>query len=227
MREALQEVFGSDFFWVIFKIVLISILSGFIGLERESLSKPAGIRTHILVGISAVLATICGEYVNELSGGDMGRIPSQLLPSIGFIGAGTILRDGFNVKGLTTAAGLWTCAGIGLSIGIGFYSGAAITTILVLVIYRFMGRVDEIAYEHSRVLDIYIEFESRRSIAPFISVLKQNNYKIVQMELNKSKKNKEELVNATLVLEVPEKTKHGIVIDLLREIPGIEYVEEI
>ena len=109
----------------------------------------------------------------------------------------------------------------------GFYSGAAITTILVLVIYRFMGRVDEIAYEHSRVLDIYIEFESRRSIAPFISVLKQNNYKIVQMELNKSKKNKEELVNATLVLEVPEKTKHGIVIDLLREIPGIEYVEEI
>ncbi len=114
-----------------------------------------------------------------------------------------------------------------LGIGIGFYSGAAITTILVLVIYRFMGRVDEIAYEHSRVLDIYIEFESRRSIAPFISVLKQNNYKIVQMELNKSKKNKEELVNATLVLEVPEKTKHGIVIDLLREIPGIEYVEEI
>lgn len=72
-----------------------------------------------------------------------------------------------------------------------------------------------------------IEFESRRSIAPFINVLKQNNYKIVQMELNKSKKNKEELVNATLVLEVPEKTKHGIVIDLLREIPGIEYVEEI
>ena len=127
----------------------------------------------------------------------------------------------------TGGSGLWTCAGIGLSIGIGFYSGAAITTILVLVIYRFMGRVDEIAYEHSRVLDIYIEFESRRSIAPFISVLKQNNYKIVQMELNKSKKNKEELVNATLVLEVPEKTKHGIVIDLLREIPGIEYVEEI
>ena len=84
-----------------------------------------------------------------------------------------VTRDN-HVKGLTTAAGLWTCAGIGLSIGIGFYSGAAITTILVLVIYRFMGRVDEIAYEHSRVLDIYIEFESRRSIAPFINVLKQN-----------------------------------------------------
>ena len=70
-----------------------------------------------------------------------------------FLGVGTIMvtRDN-HVKGLTTAAGLWTCAGIGLSIGIGFYSGAAITTILVLVIYRFMGRVDEIAYEHSRFL---------------------------------------------------------------------------
>ena len=171
-----------------------------------------------------------GQYIYVDFGAisDIARLAAQVISGVGFLGVGTIMvtRDN-HVKGLTTAAGLWTCAGIGLSIGIGFYSGAAITTILVLVIYRFMGRVDEIAYEHSRVLDIYIEFESRRSIAPFISVLKQNNYKIVQMELNKSKKNKEELVNATLVLEVPEKTKHGIVIDLLREIPGIEYVEEI
>ena len=59
------------------------------------------------------------------------------------------------------------------------------------------------------MLDIYIEFESRRSIAPFISVLKENNYKIMQMELNKSKKNKEEHEDATLLLEVPEK-KHGL-----------------
>ena len=194
------------------RLILAVVCGGAIGLTRSVKRRGAGFKTHALVCLGSALVMMTGQYIC----------------GVGFLGVGTIMvtRDN-HVKGLTTAAGLWTCAGIGLSIGIGFYSGAAITTILVLVIYRFMGRVDEIAYEHSRVLDIYIEFESRRSIAPFISVLKQNNYKIVQMELNKSKKNKEELVNATLVLEVPEKTKHGIVIDLLREIPGIEYVEEI
>ena len=201
------------------RLILAVVCGGAIGLTRSVKRRGAGFKTHAL-----------GQYIYVDFGAisDIARLAAQVISGVGFLGVGTIMvtRDN-HVKGLTTAAGLWTCAGIGLSIGIGFYSGAAITTILVLVIYRFMGRVDEIAYEHSRVLDIYIEFESRRSIAPFISVLKQNNYKIVQMELNKSKKNKEELVNATLVLEVPEKTKHGIVIDLLREIPGIEYVEEI
>ena len=206
------------------RLILAVVCGGAIGLTRSVKRRGAGFKTHALVCLGSALVMMTGQYIYVDFGAisDIARLAAQVISGVGFLGVGTIM-----VKGLTTAAGLWTCAGIGLSIGIGFYSGAAITTILVLVIYRFMGRVDEIAYEHSRVLDIYIEFESRRSIAPFISVLKQNNYKIVQMELNKSKKNKEELVNATLVLEVPEKTKHGIVIDLLREIPGIEYVEEI
>ena len=203
------------------RLILAVVCGGAIGLTRSVKRRGAGFKTHALVCLGSALVMMTGQYIYVDFGAisDIARLAAQ-------VGTIMVTRDN-HVKGLTTAAGLWTCAGIGLSIGIGFYSGAAITTILVLVIYRFMGRVDEIAYEHSRVLDIYIEFESRRSIAPFISVLKQNNYKIVQMELNKSKKNKEELVNATLVLEVPEKTKHGIVIDLLREIPGIEYVEEI
>ncbi|MBT9774591.1 MAG: MgtC/SapB family protein [Coprococcus sp.] len=212
------------------RLILAVVCGGAIGLTRSVKRRGAGFKTHALVCLGSALVMMTGQYIYVDFGAisDIARLAAQVISGVGFLGVGTIMvtRDN-HVKGLTTAAGLWTCAGIGLGIGIGFYSGAAITTILVLVIYRFMGRVDEIAYEHSRVLDIYIEFESRRSIAPFISVLKENNYKIMQMELNKSKKNKEELVNATLVLEVPEKTKHGIVIDLLREIPGIEYVEEI
>ena len=203
------------------RLILAVVCGGAIGLTRSVKRRGAGFKTHALVCLGSALVMMTGQYIYVDFGAisDIARLAAQVISGVGFLGVGTIMvtRDN-HVKGLTTAAGLWTC---------GVYSGAAITTILVLVIYRFMGRVDEIAYEHSRVLDIYIEFESRRSIAPFISVLKENNYKIMQMELNKSKKNKEELVNATLVLEVPEKTKHGMVIDLLREIPGIEYVEEI
>ena len=230
VKEIVIYLEDLNFISIFLRVLMAVIFGGIIGYGREREKRPAGLRTHILVSVGATLAMITNIYLHKIYNGetDLSRLGAQVISGIGFLGAGTIIVTGKNkVRGLTTAAGLWTCAGIGLSIGIGFYSGAAITTILVLVIYRFMGRVDEIAYEHSRVLDIYIEFESRRSIAPFISVLKQNNYKIVQMELNKSKKNKEELVNATLVLEVPEKTKHGMVIDLLREIPGIEYVEEI
>ena len=159
------------------RLILAVVCGGAIGLTRSVKRRGAGFKTHALVCLGSALVMMTGQYIYVDFGAisDIARLAAQVISGVGFLGVGTIMvtRDN-HVKGLTTAAGLWTCAGIGLSIGIGFYSGAAITTILVLVIYRFMGRVDEIAYEHSRVLDIYIEFESRRSIAPFISVLKQN-----------------------------------------------------
>ena len=67
------------------KLVLIVILSGIVGYERESWNKPAGFRTHVLVGISAVLVMICGQYLSEKSGVDPTRIPAQLLSGIGFL----------------------------------------------------------------------------------------------------------------------------------------------
>ena len=99
------------------------MLAGFIGAERESVNKPAGFKTHSLIGVSAVLIMLCGEYLSNNYSVDASRIPAQLLSGIGFIGAGTILRDGFNVKGLTTASSLLAVTCIGLSIGAGFYIG--------------------------------------------------------------------------------------------------------
>ena len=77
-------------FQTLFKLVLIAILAGIIGYERESWKKPAGFRTYVLVGISAVLVMICGDLLYEELGADPTRIPAQLLSGIGFIGAGTI-----------------------------------------------------------------------------------------------------------------------------------------
>ncbi len=97
-------IISSFWFQAILKLIVGFILSGIIGLERSSWNKPAGFRTHSLVGLSSVLIMLCGEYMSEKYNIDPSRIPAQLLSGIGFIGAGTILRDGFNVKGLTTAA---------------------------------------------------------------------------------------------------------------------------
>ncbi len=102
--EIIYQVFDSFWFQAIIKLTLGFVLAGIIGLERSSWSKPAGYRTHALVGISSVLVMLCGEYMSKIYDIDPSRIPAQLLSGIGFIGAGTILRDGFNVKGLTTAA---------------------------------------------------------------------------------------------------------------------------
>lgn len=113
----------------VIKLLLGFILAGIIGSERESLNKPAGFKTHSLIGVSSVLVMLCGQYLSINYGGDTSRIPAQLLSGIGFIGAGTILRDGFNVKGLTTAASLLAVTCIGLSIGAGFYLGGIIATI--------------------------------------------------------------------------------------------------
>lgn len=153
--EFILNIINSFEFQAIFKLVLGFILAGFIGLERSSWSKPAGFRTHALVGLSSVLIMLCGEYMSQTYNMDPSRIPAQLLSGIGFIGAGTILRDGFNVKGLTTAAGLLAVTCIGLSIGAGFYIGGIVTTIIAYVVlsrsYKISARLD-----HFDLLDLQV-----------------------------------------------------------------------
>ena len=132
--ELILDVINSFWFQSIFKLILGFVLAGIIGLERSSWNKPAGFRTHSLLGISSVLMMLCGEYMAQKYNNliDPSRISAQLLSGIGFIGAGTILRDGFNVKGLTTAAALLSVTCIGLSIGAGFYLGGIVTTFYLI-----------------------------------------------------------------------------------------------
>ena len=144
--DILLTIWYNFYFQSMFKIILIILLSGIIGMERDNLNKPAGFRTHTLLGISAVLVVICGESLAQKYSTDPFRIAAQFLSGIGFIGAGTILRDGFNVKGLTTASGLLAVSCIGLCVGAGFYFGAIIATIFTYFIlsysYIFTGKLD-------------------------------------------------------------------------------------
>ena len=139
----------------IIKLLLGFTLAGIIGAERESLNKPAGFKTHSLIGISSVLVMLCGEYLSMTGNVDASRIPAQLLSGIGFIGAGTILRDGLSVKGLTTAASLLAVTCIGLSIGAGFYLGGITATIIAYIILsRSHKNIPATVKEDSEDLDI-------------------------------------------------------------------------
>lgn len=123
------------------RLVLAVVLGSLIGLEREVHNRPAGFRTHILVSVGAALFTLVSVY--GITGGDPGRIAAQIVSGIGFLGAGTILREGANIKGLTTAASLWAVAGIGMASGAGYYVGALATTVLVLVVLLFFSRLEK------------------------------------------------------------------------------------
>ena len=181
--EFLANIYNSFEFEAIFRLLLGFVLAGFIGLERASWSKPAGFRTHALVGLSAVLVTLCGKYLSQNFNMDPSRIPAQLLSGIGFIGAGTILRDGFNVKGLTTAAGLLAVTCIGLSIGAGFYLGGIVSTLIVYVIlsqsYKISGKID-----HFGILDLQISIigDAEETLAQIEKLFSYNNIEIKQMK---------------------------------------------
>lgn len=143
--EAILNVITNSFeLEACLRLLLGAFLAGVIGYERESWKKPAGIRTHILVGESAVLIMLCGIYLSETTAGaDPSRIPAQLLSGIGFIGAGTILRDGFHVKGLTTAASLLAVTGIGLIVGAGAYLVAIVATFFIYIILSYSYKISD------------------------------------------------------------------------------------
>ena len=138
---------------IAFRLILAVLLSGVIGWERERLRKPAGFRTHILVGIGSSLVMMVSLFMVELypdlKSVDPSRIAAQVVVGIGFLGAGTIMRsrEGL-VSGLTTAASLWVVSGIGLAVGCGFISGALLTTLLVMVVLYFMNWVDDYVESH-------------------------------------------------------------------------------
>ena len=136
-------------YWeIVVKLVLGMVFGGVIGLEREIGNRPAGFRTHTLVCMGSALVMMSAEFLMEAYPAfepDPARLGAQVISGIGFLGAGTILKDGSRVRGLTTAASLWVVACIGLAIGMGFYWGALAATlfsyITLVLLKKFEGYV--------------------------------------------------------------------------------------
>ncbi|MBP5968133.1 MULTISPECIES: MgtC/SapB family protein [Pseudomonas] len=126
------------------RLLMAAILGGILGFEREHKGKAAGVRTHMLVALGAALFVL----VPQTSGAEadaMSRVVQGIIAGIGFLGAGTILKnqegDEGHVKGLTTAAGLWMTAAIGVAAGLGKEATALLSTLLALGIFSVMPRI--------------------------------------------------------------------------------------
>ncbi len=128
------------------RLLLITLIAGAIGYERERHGRAAGFRTHILVGVGSCLVMLTGMYLADTLAGyrdlDPTRMAAQVISGIGFLGAGTILRFRASVRGLTTAASLWAVGGIGLAVGAGFLHGAILTGLIVMVVMFGFSRLE-------------------------------------------------------------------------------------
>ena len=176
------------------RLILVIILSGIIGYQREHWSKPAGFRTHILLGISGVLVAYIGYAFSNIDGNvDATRIAAQLLPGIGFIGAGTILREGKSIRGLTTAATLLTVTCIGICIGFGLYIPGIITTIITYLILSYSHFITG-KYSDDSDLHLLIHTENPKKIINELKdLLNSNKIDIISLSINNSKKSSIEL----------------------------------
>lgn len=125
-----------DYIEILIKLLLSIILGGLIGLERERRNRPAGLRTHILVSLGSCLFTISSIEFSKIYGNgvDPSRVAANIVTGIGFLGAGTIMKEGLTIKGLTTAATIWISSAIGLTCGIGSFIPAILTTIFAFFI---------------------------------------------------------------------------------------------
>lgn len=137
------------------RLFLACVYGGIVGFERERNDSPAGFRTHILVSLGSALVMVLSMYgfndfisVNK----DPARLAAQVVSGIGFLGAGTILRDKTSIKGLTTAASLWVVAAIGLAAGAGFYFSALFVTVLVFLTLE--RSVETYLFRNSQTLKI-------------------------------------------------------------------------
>ena len=128
---------------LLLQLLLAVLFGGAIGLERELSGKPAGLRTNILICIGATFFTVLSLHL-AATRGDPGRVAAQILPGIGFIGAGTILHMRGAVTGLTSAATLWVVAAIGMGLGSGAYAEAVGATLLVLVVLAGLRPVERL-----------------------------------------------------------------------------------
>ena len=138
------------------RLLAAALLGGFVGIERENKKRAAGLRTHVLVTLGSSLVMVLSEYLfleyRGLTNIDPARLGAQVISGIGFLGAGTIIKQGVSVRGLTTAASLWAVACIGLAAGSGFYAAAVIAAAIVFITLRVLGKFENVLIERENVL---------------------------------------------------------------------------
>lgn len=206
------------------KLVLATVMGGIVGWEREVHERPAGLRTHILVCMGSALITLVSMSFGPSY--DPGRIAAQIVSGIGFLGAGTILRQGSIVRGLTTAASLWTVAGIGMAIAIGgqFAWLAVFATLIVFLTLSTMSRFEYVLGMKSlRDLMLEIPGGNLQTLTSVLRSLMEHGLTIRSIKMEDSPDSDRKIVH--MKVSVPRRASERTVSTLLAEQPDVSRFE--
>ena len=167
-----------------------------IGLEREYTHRPAGLRTHILVALGACVASLMGDMIfsHFSTTADPARLSAQVITGVGFLGAGTIMKEGVNVKGLTTAASVWAVACLGIAAGFGFYAVALLGMLFIMITLtvvealqhrfirssgsqeRYVVKTEDVS---EAMTQLYAVSQSQNAVLDELSVEKVDSYRYI------------------------------------------------
>ncbi|MBD3343810.1 MAG: MgtC/SapB family protein [Chitinivibrionales bacterium] len=182
------------------RIVFASLLGALIGLERDMHGRSAGLRTHILVAMGAAVFTIISVNIACSAGtsvSDPARIAAQIVTGIGFLGAGVILKDGANIRGLTTAACLWIAAAVGMTAGSGYYLIAGTVALLALFGLVALKYFEKLYRSDShRVLSITSSLKIEHDA--IIDIIKQKHIAVLNTDIERDYLSDTTTVKATL-----------------------------
>ncbi len=226
-----STLLGSYELAILVKILLAVLAGTVIGLEREKHGRPAGLRTHLLVSSGSCLMMIVSEAFFLKYGGQPGsgvvrldpsRAAAQIITGIGFLGAGVIIKEGFVVRGLTTAACLWMVAGIGMAFGMGLISGGIIGTLVALFSLIALKKLEPII-KKDRYLHINVTACAKPDIYPQLENIFTAN------ELRLSNRESDWNINENKIVYrfILTRHKRRIGRDLSHLIGSIEGVQEI
>lgn len=202
---------------------LISFLCGMgMGLERKFRGHAVGLRTVVLITISSCLLSILSVVMADCGPikGDPTRIAAGVVTGIGFIGAGGILRQGFNIRGITTAAVIFTAAGIGLSCGFGLYFPALVTLLIEFLTLFVFEKLEAKFFPATNIKIIRLEFETKEiDQAQIKNIL--DSFEMVLIDTDIEYEPKKETVLLTLMVKVVNNTDYLQVAKKFAKLPKV------
>jgi putative Mg2+ transporter-C (MgtC) family protein len=225
----LMELREVTYLAVALRVFVSVVVGGLIGLERGLKNRPAGLRTYMVVCLGACLVMLTNQYVCQVyNTGDPVRLGAQVVSGIGFLGAGTIIVTRRNqIKGLTTAAGLWAAAGVGLAIGVGFYEAALAGGFAVFFVMTMLQKMDNKMHRNAKVLEVYIELDKTVALGDFLRDVRAKNIEVKDTVREHDSENEEGTRAYFSTFKLTKRQNHLDVIEDVRQLPGVKYLEEL
>ncbi len=207
----------------ILRLILAAFLGGAIGLEREMKRKPAGLRTNMFICLGSAMFTILSVQVAGEFSGDHTRIAAQIIPGIGFIGAGSILHSRGAVTGLTTAATIFVVASVGMAVGGGFYLSALFATLVILIALHLLGYMEARLSLKPSLMSYEVVGDSADELVSAVNQLLADERKLmhtVQINRTNNHYRVQFTVDAT-------RNEHETLMRRLRQLPVARHIESL